>query len=69
MPTILVKCNTIGRRLLSPRLSHVNTLWLLGNATVAGKVSEAYLRIGGKSGASTGPYPMGTGCTVAGALY
>ena len=60
MPTILVKCNTMGKRLLLPRLSHVNTLSPLGNATVAVKVSEAYLRIGGKCWVSTGPNSVGT---------
>ena len=63
-----MKCITIGKRLLLPTLSYVNILWPLGNATVALKVSEVYLHIGGKFGASTAPYSMGTGCEVAGAL-
>jgi hypothetical protein len=59
MPSILVKCITIGKRLLLPRLSHVNTLSPLGNATVAMKVSEAYMRIGGKCGAYNSPLLSG----------
>ena len=50
------------------RVSYVNTLWWLGNAAVAVKVTEAYLGIGGNSGASTAPYSVDTGCEVAGAL-
>jgi len=46
----------------------MSTLWPLGNATVALKVSEVYLRIGGKFGASTASYSVGTGCEMAGAL-
>jgi hypothetical protein len=61
MPTVLVKCITIGKRLLLPRLPHVNTLSPLRNATVAMKMSDAYLSIGGKCGASTAPYSVGTG--------
>ena len=42
MPTILVKCITVRKRLLLPRICHVDTLWPLGNATVAVKVLEAF---------------------------
>jgi len=64
MPTIFVKCNTIGKRLLLPRLFHVNTLSPLGNATVAVKVSKRICTWAGKDGASTGLYLMGTGCEL-----
>jgi len=48
MPTILVKCITIGKRLILLKLSHFITLSPLGNATVAAKVSAEYASIGGK---------------------
>ena len=35
----------------------------------SGESVGAYLHTGGKGGASTAPYPMGTECEVAGALY